>query len=268
MNDQKIDFHYSLFKNKKTTEFLFFLNKKTMIKKVTIALFALSTLISLHSCRRIIGEGPVISETRSTREFSEIDFGVPATMTYIKSDVTEIEIEAQRNIIDVIETYVSGNELNIKVRDSRNIHSHEQIRITVKAPSVHGFAVSGSGALQIMGGIEGDQAKLRVSGSGKILADKINASSVEARISGSGSIDALDGTANHLDLSISGSGDINLLPVLAKTATTQTSGSGNMHVNVSNDLDVHISGSGDVFYEGNPEVNVSISGSGRLVKVN
>jgi hypothetical protein len=244
------------------------LNKKIIMKRFTVGLFSLLVLTTLHSCRKIIGEGPVVSETRSTREFSEIDFGVPADITYIKSDETEIEIEAQRNIIDVIETYVSGNELNIKVREGRNIHSHEQIRITVKAPSVHGFAVSGSGALQIIGGIEGDNAKLRVSGSGKILADEINASSLEARISGSGSINALDGIADHLDLDISGSGDINLLPVLAKTATTQTSGSGNMHVNVSDDLDVRISGSGDVFYEGNPEVNVSISGSGRLIKAN
>jgi hypothetical protein len=237
-----------------------------MIKKITIAIFASVILLSLGSCRRIIGEGPVVSETRSTRDFSAIEFGVPADMTYIKSDITEIEIEAQRNIIDVIETYVSGNELNIKVRDGRNIHSHEQIRITVKAPSVHGFAVSGSGALQIIGGIDGDDAKLRVSGSGKILADEINASNVEAKISGSGSIDALGGNADHLDLTISGSGDINLLPLIAKTANTQTSGSGNMHVNVTDDLDVHISGSGDVFYRGNPEVNVKISGSGRLIK--
>jgi hypothetical protein len=237
------------------------------MKKFTIGFFSFLILISFFSCRRIIGEGPVISETRSTREFSEIDFGVPADLTFIKSDETEIEIEAQRNIIDVIETYVSGDELNIKVRDGRNIHSHEQIRITIKAPSVSGFAVSGSGAMQIIGGVEGDHTKLHVSGSGKILADDINASSLEARISGSGSIDILDGIADHLDLNISGSGDINLLPVLAKTATTQTSGSGNMHVNVSDNLDVHISGSGDVFYEGNPEVNVSVSGSGRLIKV-
>lgn len=238
-----------------------------MIKKITIAILASVVFFSLGSCRRIIGEGPVVSETRSTREFSTIDFGVPADMTFIKSDVTEIEIEAQRNIIDVIETYVSGDELNIKVRDGRNIHSHEQIRITVKAPSVHGFAVSGSGALQITGGAEGDDVTLRVSGSGKILGDEIHASTLQAKISGSGSIDALAGSADHLDLTISGSGDINLLPVLAKTANTQTSGSGNMHVNVADNLDVHISGSGDVFYEGEPEVNVSISGSGRLIKV-
>lgn len=238
------------------------------MKKFTVGLFSLLVLTSLHSCRKIIGHGPVVSETRVTRDFSKIDFGVPADMVFIKSNETEIEIEAQQNILDVIETYVSGDELNIKVRDGRNIHSHEQIRITVKAPSVNGFAVSGSGALQIIGEIDSDNAKLRVSGSGKILADKINAGSLEGRISGSGSIDVLDGAAGHLDLSISGSGNIQLLPVLSKTATTQTSGSGNMRVNVSDDLDVHISGSGDVFYQGNPKVKVSISGSGRLVKLN
>ena len=233
---------------------------------ITIAISVLA-LFSLTSCQKVIGEGPVVTETRTLREFTELEFGVPGDLEFIESDEQEIIIEAQRNIADVIETYVTGNELRIKVKDSKNIRSSEPIKITVKAPGVHSFAVSGSGTMTIDNIHSSDLSRLKLSGSGKIVAQKLESSDLEARISGSGSIEVMEGIVEHEDINISGSGDINLVEVAATKASTQTSGSGNIRLNVSDELDVRISGSGDVFYKGTPKVNVSVSGSGRLIRL-
>jgi DUF4097 and DUF4098 domain-containing protein YvlB len=224
-------------------------------------------LITLNACKKVVGKGPVVSETRTTREFSEIDFGVPGEVIFHEANDVKIEIEAQRNIIDIIETYVSGDELKIKVRDNRNISSSENIRITVHAPGVHSLRLSGSGILTVPGDFSPTNADLRLSGSGKIKMNSINTDILEIRLSGSGKIEVLDGSAVNEIIAVSGSGDVDLQNVEGEKANTQTSGSGNIKLNASKELEVKISGSGDVYYTGNPEINVSVSGSGRLIKL-
>lgn len=241
--------------------------KNQIMKQVLSFVVAAVMVCSLTSCEKVVGDGPVIIETRNVREFSELEFGVPGELRFIESDNQELIIEAQRNIAEIIDTYVSGNELRIKVRDSKNIKTSEPIRITVKGPGVRSFSVNGSGTMTLDDITTTDNLRLKVNGSGKLIAENIEGSDLEARISGSGSIEVLEGSVDHEDVNISGSGNVNVLNVDAKKASTQTSGSGNIRLNVSDELDVRISGSGDVFYKGSPAVNVSISGSGRLIKL-
>ncbi|MBL7699609.1 MAG: DUF2807 domain-containing protein [Chitinophagaceae bacterium] len=237
-----------------------------MKQLISFSLAAL-ILISFSSCEKVIGDGPIVSETRVVREFTELEFGVPGELEFIQSEDREVTIEAQRNIADVIQTYVTGNELRIKVKDSKTIRTSEPIRIVVKAPGVHSFSVSGPGAMAVNNIQYDGISRLKLSGSGKIIVQKLQSTNLEARISGSGSIEVMEGNVDHEDIDISGSGDVNLVEVAAKKASTQTSGSGNIRLNVSDELDVRISGSGDVFYKGSPVVNVSVSGSGRLIKL-
>jgi len=241
--------------------------KRKSMKKITALMLLTVVLISLNSCRKVIGDGPVVTESRNTAEYSEIEFDVPGDLVFVESDHYEISIEAQRNIINVIDTYVSGDELKVKVRNNTIIRSSEDILITIKAPSVSSLVVSGSGTLNVLNLFTPLHAKLRVSGSGRIVINKVITDALDATISGSGSIEVLDGEATKEDISISGSGNVNLLPVMAKKATTHTSGSGNIKVQVQNELNVRISGSGDVFYKGNPEMDVNISGSGRIIRL-
>lgn len=226
-----------------------------------------TAFISLNSCKKVTGDGPIVSEERTVSNFSEIEFEVPGDIIFIDAPEREITIAAQRNIINVIETYVTGNELKVKVRDNTNIGTTKGITITVKGPGVRSLKLSGSGSLSVPGTFAADDAKLRISGSGTMMVSRIQALKLEARISGSGNIDVLEGTVDNEDLNISGSGNLDLAGVTAKKASTQTSGSGTMKVNVSDELEVRISGSGDVYYLGSPTMDVDISGSGKIRKL-
>jgi hypothetical protein len=230
------------------------------------AVFAI-LIMGMPSCTKVIGDGPVVSETRVTREFSRIEFSVPGEMTYVESNEPEIGIEAQRNIIDVIETSISGDELRIRVRDGKSIRSSEDIRITVKGPGVRSLFLSGSGRLTVNEDFNPADANLFVSGSGRMRLKSLNSETLEAQVSGSGSIDVENGTVDRESIAVSGSGDVYVQPVIARRASTVTSGSGNIYLHATEELEVRISGSGDVFYDGNPQTNVNVSGSGRLIKL-
>ncbi|MEP7258032.1 MAG: head GIN domain-containing protein [Flavitalea sp.] len=237
------------------------------MKKFSIIFLSALALISLNSCRKIVGEGPVVTESRNTSDFTGIHYSVPGQLVYEPGDVFSIKIDAQQNILNVIETYVSNHELRIKVRDNTIIRSGEDIRVTVTAPPVTALEVSGSGTIHVLQHYAPESVKLQVSGSGKILLNSLETGHVKTKISGSGQVQALNGSATHEDISISGSGQLDFLNVMAIKAVTHTSGSGTIKLGVSDELDTHISGSGTVYYKGEPIITSSISGSGRLVKL-
>ncbi|HTE26287.1 head GIN domain-containing protein [Flavitalea sp.] len=235
------------------------------MKKISLALLLVLSIISLPSCRKVVGDGPAITENRSTGEFTGIEMGVPADMYYIPGNNFKIEITAQRNILDVIETYVSDNILKVKVKHSVNIKSHEPVTIKITAPDVSWLGVNGSGNIKVLEPFEPAATTLSINGSGTMVVAKLVAEDVQVKISGSGSIQVYDGNTSKESLSISGSGLIDLAALTAVQASTSTSGSGTMRVNVVSNLDCKISGSGVVMYKGNPKVSSSVSGSGRVI---
>jgi hypothetical protein len=235
------------------------------MKKISLALLLALTIISFPSCRKVVGEGPAITENRTTSTFTGIEMGVPADLYYTPGNNFKIEITAQRNILDVVQTFVFDNILKIKVKDGVNIKSHEPLTIKITAPAVSWLGVKGSGNIKVLESFQPASTTLSIDGSGTLVVSKLVAEDIQAKISGSGSIQVYDGNAATESLSISGSGLIDLAALTAVQANTSTSGSGTMRVNVVSHLDCKISGSGVVMYKGNPKVSTSISGSGRVI---
>jgi hypothetical protein len=191
---------------------------------------------------------------------------MPGTVYYSQDTVYKIELSAQHNILDGIETYISGNKLVIKVRDGVRLRSYEPIKAMVTAPALTALRVSGSGDIVTTNTFPRNDINLDVSGSGSITIAEINGVYGDVNISGSGNIKVNNGTIDEEKLKISGSGNIELSNVSAKKATTTTSGSGDMKLKVSDYLNVTISGSGSIFYVGNPLINTQISGSGKVMR--
>ncbi len=237
------------------------------MKKLYVAMFMSLAVISFFSCKKVTGEGPVIKELRTTGDFSRIDFEVPGKIRFIKSETREIVIEAQRNIVEVIETRVREENLKISIRNNYTLRDHEDIVITVRAPYVTVIAMKGSGNLDIPGVFNPENGHLSLQGSGNITVNAVENKKLDISIAGSGNVDILDGAVNDLHLSISGSGNINMQGVDTDKATTHTSGSGTIKLSVNTELNAKISGSGDLYYNGSPIVNADISGSGKIRKL-
>lgn len=235
------------------------------MKTLSKLFILVALLVSFASCEKIVGEGPVITENRATGNFSSVASSISADVYYKQDPVYKVEVSAQQNILNVLETHIVGDELVIKFRNDVRVRSHERVTVHVSSPAINGLRISGSGNIIASDSISSDNMSLTISGSGSINLHSLMATSLDANISGSGDISVLSGEINTGKFRISGSGNINTMNVPAYSVTTTTSGSGKISVNVSHDLDVTISGSGSVFYKGAPEINTHISGSGRIV---
>lgn len=236
------------------------------MKKSIIMLAAVASLFMFQSCKKVVGEGPIQSEIRSISDFSGVASGIGGTITYRIDPEFKVEIIAQRNILDVIETTKENGHLLIKVKNGISIKTNENIIVNISAPSADYLHLSGSGDLTVIGDIISENLDMNISGSGSMNVPKITLmDKIKAVVSGSGDIFILNGTAKNEDLRISGSGKIIMDNVAAEKGIATISGSGNMKVNLTSTLNATISGSGSVYYRGTPQITTHISGSGKVL---
>ena len=201
-----------------------------------------------------------ITETRAVSDFSEVQLGGSGKVYLTQGDTEKLIVEAQSDVMPFIETEVRGNNLYLGVKKYRNWGHTGQINYYLTMKDISRLKISGSGDI-ICEKMDTDDLKLQISGSGDIELQKVQAGKIASHISGSGEC-SIDGQANYQDISISGSGEYSAADVKSKKVDISVSGSGDVTVWAIDKLDVSISGSGRVGYYGRPAVNSRSSGSG------
>ena len=220
--------------------------------------------IAVTSCNKINGKGDAVTETRTTGNFTGVSLAIDATV-YIKPDsVYSVKLQAQQNILDIIETSVEGGHLVIRVKNNKSIGRHDPIIAHISSPVMGYLNISGSGAIHVSPGLDHESLDFSISGSGDINVPSIHSHELRVHISGSGSVRADEGIVDYENLNISGSGSILLAGVAADTVFGTISGSGDIEVTADKLLDGTISGSGNIRYHGSPVLNSYISGSGSI----
>ena len=220
--------------------------------------------LNFSSCKKIMGEGPIIIEQRQSKNFNSIESGISGDVFIQKDSVFSVALHGQANVLKILNTVVSGNKLKIYFDNNVHLKNYEPIEVHIGCPNVEALILSGSGKISTASYFSPNSFSAKVSGSGTLNLEGIDAPFITTNVSGSGKINCMAGNAEGVQTEISGSGMIDLLGLSAKNATTKTSGSGNTKLQVSESLSVNISGSGDVYYKGNPRVLQNISGSGKV----
>lgn len=234
------------------------------MNKLSVLLF-LAACVFFTSCEKVIGEGPLVTETKTTGSFIGIESQVSGDIFYVQGADYKLELTAQQNILNVIEAPIINNKLVIRFKNNVRVKSHEQITIKVTAPSISSIGASGSGNVTVGSPLTSNDLSFYLSGSGNITLPNVTCSHLEAKLEGSGNISIAGGTATTETFKISGSGNVDARTVLSKSASTNTSGSGTIRLSASETLDVTITGSGYVYYSGTPVVTTTITGSGRVI---
>lgn len=234
------------------------------MKKLLILLLLVPLILPLSSCKKVKGKGDVVTETRNITGFTGISLAVESQLRFIPDTIFRVELTAQENVLEVIESYVDGGVLVIKLEHNTVLGKHDEIQILVHAPGVNLLDISGSGNITQTGNWISQSIRTSISGSGNLVMGYIEADEFSIYISGSGSASAAGGAAGTVTLNISGSGGMDVLGVTADTVYANISGSGSMQLTAGKLLDATISGSGNILYDGNPVVTTHISGSGTV----
>src|SRR5215203_2064600 len=124
--------------------------------KTLSILFSTGFLLFFSSCKKVTGEGDLRTETRTTGSFTGIEAQVSGDLYYTNGNEHKIELTAQQNILNVIETHISNNKLVVRFKDNVRVRDHEQITIRITAPSLTSIKSSGSGSVTVSSPLSGD----------------------------------------------------------------------------------------------------------------
>jgi len=153
-----------------------------------------------------------------------------------------VEIEADDNILPLVQTDVRGGVLYVSTTKSYSSRGGIKLRITV--PDLASVKSTGAGKFNISG-VKNDKFEIRSTGAATVVAAG-QSKSVKISSTGAGKIDAHELRAGDADVSVTGAAGVD--------------------VYATDELDVNVSGAGRVTYSGNPKVNKKVSGAGQVIK--
>jgi hypothetical protein len=243
--------------------------------------------LGLTSCEDIWnhcvdGNGHRSNVTRTMGSFNEVVVNGEFEVQIDTGRASSVFIDGDENLLDLVVTHVSGNQLFIETEDHTCLQPTHPIVVTVTTSELRGIHLNGSGKVNCSG-LQTDELSLYLDGSGEVTCHETKAFAVFMVIQGSGYIQCsmatenltanlegsgeigLNGVAINAEYNISGSGRIQGGEMITDTCSCNISGSGRIDTRVNNLLNVTITGSGMVYYFGNPVVESYISGSGKVI---
>lgn len=236
---------------------------KNILRIILILILVSIFSLTIISCKRIvIGSGNVISEDRDVSGFNKVSVSGSGNIYIEQGDMESLTIEAEDNIISLIEAKVSGNTLKIGLKTGASISFTKDIKYHLKVKELESILGSGSGGIYCEA-LETDSLLIKTSGSRKVEISNLKTKNINIDSSGSGDI-TLSGSTNSQKIETSGSVKYFGEELISRICVIDSSGSGDLVVNVSDSLDINASGSVKITYIGSPDINQRISGTASI----
>lgn len=184
------------------------------------------------------GSGNPATEQRSLSGFKGIDVSSTFEVVITAQKEFSVTVEADDNILPLIETEVRRGVLNIEC--SRRVSPKTPMKIIITAPDIEDVEASGA-ANVILNSIKNGGLRVDSSGASKIL---------------------VTGETAKLVVDVSGATKVDAEGLITENADIDTSGASQVLVNVLNSLRTDASGASKIIYSGSPrELNTKKSGA-------
>ena len=214
--------------------------KKLLILSALTVLFATACH---HSMRADVkGSGNRQTQKREVAPFTSISTDGAFTIEVVCQKDVSLEVEGDDNVLPLITTEVSGGVL--RLNNSKSYSVNQPIVFRISVPNLEGLSVNGAGKLDITQ-IKNERLEIDVNG-----APSINVS----------------GSTQLVDIDANGAAKIDTHNLRAAKAVVDSKGVSKVDLGVSDHLDVTVSGPSQVTYRGDPVVNKTINGPGKIEK--
>ncbi len=211
-----------------------------MRRLLLISLLAVVTAGCHHTISDIRGSGKRQTEKRQVAPFTSITTNGDFNIEVACQKDQGLEVEGDDNVLEYVSTEVSNNVL--RLRSTKSYSINEPVRIKISVPNLEGLSVSGAGKIEIKG-MNNDKFEIDSNGAPSIF---------------------VTGTTKMIDINTNGAGKIDTHNLRASRAVVETNGVSRVDVDVAEQLDVTVNGPSSVFYEGDPVVNKTVRGPGKV----
>lgn len=210
------------------------------------------------------GNGNVKSETRNIAEkFTKVEANEGLNVTVEQSNTLEIVVEADENLLHLIETKVVNGVLVLSTK--KQIRNYEKLNVSIKMPIIEALTSESGSNLKTINTLKGIKIKLE-SSSGSDLNANVSYDLVEAS-SSSGSDLNVEGIALKLETSSDSGSDLNAEKLTANEVISSADSGSETKVNPRVSLKADSSSGSSIYYTNEPKsINKTENSGGSITK--
>lgn len=212
------------------------------MKKLALLVLFVVFAAGCHHGRfaEISGSGKRELQKRNVAPFTSISTEGAFTIEVTCQKDVSLEVEGDDNVLEFVTTDVGSNILRIKT--TKNYSTNEPVKFKISVPNLEGLSVNGAGHIEIKN-LNNDKFEIDTNGAPTIVAS---------------------GNTKVIDVGANGAGKIDAHNLHASRGVVDSKGVATVDLDVADQLDVTISGPAKVTYKGDPVVNKTIHGPGKV----
>ena len=189
---------------------------------------------------QIKGSGKRELQKRQVASFTSISTEGAFTIEVTCGKDQSLEVEGDDNVLEYVTAEVGGNTLRLK--NTKNYSTSEPVKFKISVPNIEGLSVNGAGHVDVKG-INNDKFEVDMNGAPTIV---------------------VSGNTKVIDVGANGAGKVDAHNLHAERGVVDSRGVARIDVDVKSQLDVSVQGPSTVTYLGDPVVNKSIQGTGKV----
>jgi len=189
---------------------------------------------------QVRGSGKRELQKREVKPFTSISTEGAFTIEITCQKDLSLEVEGDDNVLEFVSADVSGNVL--RLRNTKNYSTNEPVKFRISVPNLEGFSLNGAGRIDIKG-MNNDKFEIDANGAPTI---------------------SVSGTTKVIDIGVNGAGKIDTTKLHASRGVVDTNGASRVDLDVSDQLDATVSGPSTITYKGDPVVNKTVHGPGKV----
>lgn len=232
--------------------------------KTIRSIIAIAVCSLFVSCTISIGSNNIVKQERNVKGFDAIRVSHGIDIELSRGDFNVVA-EANDNLIDVLETEVSGNTLLVFVDKSRIKNAHLKVYIT--APDIRKINASSSSDVKLINPMKSSSELSFEASSSASIEGEVDAPEISISVSSSGEVN-LKGNCRNLNLGASSSGEIDAEDLKAENVIADVSSAGSVNTYASVSLKANASSAGEIRYKGGSKKNSIKTSSAGSVKSN
>jgi hypothetical protein len=217
--------------------------KKTTLLLLAILAFSSTSCVIGGWDNHITGNGNVVEENRDVSGFTGIHVSSGIDVYLTEGESFEVRVEADENLLDVIETKLKGDLLVVGT-DRVSIRKAKSKKVHVTLPELETLKITSAGDCEGQTPFHCGDLRLSISSAGDLTLD------VEAD-----------------KISLSSAGDLHAFDLVADKVSVDVSSAGDARVHATEEISMSVSSAGNIYYKGDAEViRSSKSSAGDIIR--
>ncbi|WP_066830390.1 head GIN domain-containing protein [Rufibacter ruber] len=216
-----------------------------------LLLVALMSLLQVAQAQTVNGNGKIQTQTRSVGSFTGLAVSGGFEIVLTQGATESLKLEADENILPLIETEVENGVLTIRTKANR-VRNAKKLKAYVTVQNLKSLELAGGIKLTSTNTITGSALRMEMAG-GINVEMALQVKELQADVAGGTSV-TLSGRADKVDLDMAGASSLKAADLKTNYFSIDAAGVSHAEVNVAKELNVDGAGIVSVDYKGSPKV--------------